>query len=70
MRPANGRPAGRRDVAAMTASFRTDPPFRAEHVGSLLRPDFLRQAYRDFSAGSAAGISTGASIAASILAWD
>ena len=35
----------------MTASFRTNPPFRAEHVGSLLRPDFLRQAYRDFSAG-------------------
>ena len=35
----------------MTESTRTNPPFRAEHVGSLLRPAFLRQAYRDFSAG-------------------
>lgn len=28
------------------------PPFRAEHVGSLLRPAKLRQAFRDFSAGA------------------
>ena len=35
----------------MTAPYRANPPFRAEHVGSLLRPDSLRQAYRDFSGG-------------------
>jgi 5-methyltetrahydropteroyltriglutamate--homocysteine methyltransferase len=27
------------------------PPFRAEHIGSLLRPDFLRRAHRDHIAG-------------------
>ncbi|MBV8513517.1 MAG: hypothetical protein JO289_25415, partial [Xanthobacteraceae bacterium] len=27
------------------------PPFRAEHVGSLLRPPELRQAFRQFSSG-------------------
>ena len=31
--------------------FRTAPPFRAEHVGSLLRPESLRRAYREFSDG-------------------
>ncbi len=35
----------------MAAPYRTDPPFRAEHVGSLLRPDSLRRAFREFSAG-------------------
>ena len=29
----------------------TKPPFRAEHVGSLLRPPELRQAFRQFSNG-------------------
>jgi len=28
-----------------------NPPYRAEHVGSLLRPDKLRRAFREFSAG-------------------
>ena len=32
-------------------SFRTTPPFRADHVGSLLRPPRLRQARDDFVAG-------------------
>ena len=35
----------------MSATHRTNPPYRAEHVGSLLRPDSLRRAFRDFSAG-------------------
>lgn len=30
---------------------RTSPPFRAEHVGSLLRPPALRQAFRDHGEG-------------------
>src|SRR5215475_15849681 len=30
---------------------RTSPPFRADHVGSLLRPPELRQARDDFAAG-------------------
>lgn len=29
----------------------TKPPFRAEHVGSLLRPVSLKQAYQDFAKG-------------------
>ena len=33
----------------MTA--RTRPPFRADHVGSLLRPPALLQAREDFAAG-------------------
>ncbi len=33
----------------MTA--RSNPPFHAEHIGSLLRPDELRRAFRAFSAG-------------------
>jgi 5-methyltetrahydropteroyltriglutamate--homocysteine methyltransferase len=39
-------------------SFRTTPPFRADHVGSLLRPPRLRQARDDFTAGviTAAGL--------------
>ncbi len=28
------------------------PPFRADVVGSYLRPDYLHQARRDFAAGS------------------
>src|ERR1700758_1981568 len=37
---------------------RTSPPFRADHVGSLLRPQRLLQAREDFAAGriSAAGL--------------
>jgi 5-methyltetrahydropteroyltriglutamate--homocysteine methyltransferase len=31
---------------------RTSPPFRADHVGSLLRPPELRQARDDFAAGT------------------
>ena len=30
---------------------RTTPPFRADHVGSLLRPARLHQAREDFAAG-------------------
>ncbi len=33
-------------------SPRTSPPFRADHVGSLLRPPALRQARDDFAAGA------------------
>lgn len=32
-------------------AHRANPPFRAEHIGSLLRPDFLRKAYRDHAEG-------------------
>ena len=32
-------------------SQRTSPPFRADHVGSLLRPQELLQAREDFAAG-------------------
>ena len=32
-------------------SRRTSPPFRADHVGSLLRPKRLLQAREDFAAG-------------------
>ena len=32
-------------------SRRTSPPFRADHVGSLLRPPRLHQARDDFAAG-------------------
>ena len=31
--------------------LRTQPPFRAEHVGSLLRPPALKQARRDRAEG-------------------
>jgi 5-methyltetrahydropteroyltriglutamate--homocysteine methyltransferase len=34
----------------MTAS-RPGPPFRADHVGSLLRPEELKKAFREFGAG-------------------
>ena len=33
-------------------SPRTAPPFRADHVGSLLRPPALLKAREDFKAGS------------------
>ena len=36
---------------ATTAGKRTKPPFRADHVGSLLRPPGLLQAREDFAAG-------------------
>jgi methionine synthase II (cobalamin-independent) len=37
--------------AAMRPGARTSPPFRAEHVGSLLRPRELKEAFRDRAAG-------------------
>jgi 5-methyltetrahydropteroyltriglutamate--homocysteine methyltransferase len=37
--------------AAAVAGRRTKPPFRADHVGSLLRPPRLRQAREDHAAG-------------------
>jgi methionine synthase II (cobalamin-independent) len=37
--------------AATTSTTRTTPPFRADHVGSLLRPARLLQAREDFAAG-------------------
>jgi methionine synthase II (cobalamin-independent) len=36
-------------------SARTAPPFRADHVGSLLRPPELREARADFAAGQISG---------------
>ncbi|HEY6419769.1 MAG TPA: 5-methyltetrahydropteroyltriglutamate--homocysteine S-methyltransferase [Candidatus Binataceae bacterium] len=38
----------------MPTGPRLNPPFRADHVGSLLRPRALKQAFRDFGAGDAA----------------
>ena len=35
----------------MGSTSRTSPPFRADHVGSLLRPPRLHQARDDFAAG-------------------
>ena len=35
----------------MPAAARIDPPFRADHVGSLLRPREIVRAFKDFSAG-------------------
>jgi methionine synthase II (cobalamin-independent) len=32
-------------------AVRTTPPFRADHVGSLLRPQALLQARQEFAAG-------------------
>ena len=37
--------------ARLAMSPRTSPPFRADHVGSLLRPQRLLQAREDFAAG-------------------
>jgi len=34
------------------SAARINPPFRAEHVGSLLRPAKLRRAFREFNEGS------------------
>jgi 5-methyltetrahydropteroyltriglutamate--homocysteine methyltransferase len=34
-----------------TAGRRTSPPFRADHVGSLLRPPELLRAREEFAAG-------------------
>ena len=41
----------RRPGAATMADMRTSPPFRADHVGSLLRPPDLLTAREDFAAG-------------------
>jgi 5-methyltetrahydropteroyltriglutamate--homocysteine methyltransferase len=38
-------------TSAATTGRRTKPPFRADHVGSLLRPAQLLQAREDFAAG-------------------
>ena len=38
-------------ATATKAGARTKPPFRADHVGSLLRPQRLLQARDDFAAG-------------------
>ena len=35
----------------MSAAARANPPFRADHVGSLLRPSEITQAFKDFTAG-------------------
>jgi 5-methyltetrahydropteroyltriglutamate--homocysteine methyltransferase len=35
----------------MTGNAKSAPPFRAEHIGSLLRPPALLQAHRDFAGG-------------------
>ncbi len=37
---------------SITSGRRTSPPFRADHVGSLLRPPELLRAREDFAAGS------------------
>jgi methionine synthase II (cobalamin-independent) len=41
----------RETATAATTGRRTKPPFRADHVGSLLRPPQLLQARDDFAAG-------------------
>ena len=33
-------------------SSRTTPPFRADHVGSLLRPKIINDAFKNYKAGS------------------
>ena len=38
---------------------RTSPPFRADHVGSLLRPPRLLQARTDFAAGRISALAAG-----------
>ncbi|HEY5427703.1 MAG TPA: 5-methyltetrahydropteroyltriglutamate--homocysteine S-methyltransferase [Solirubrobacteraceae bacterium] len=43
------------ETAAITAGRRTTPPFRADHVGSLLRPRRLLQAREDHTAGTLSG---------------
>src|SRR6266567_8551372 len=49
---------GRSEKGIPQMSPRTSPPFRADHVGSLLRPPRLHQAREDFAAGriEAAGL--------------
>src|SRR4029079_6707106 len=42
---------GRSEKGIPQMSRRTSPPFRADHVGSLLRPPRLHQAREDFAAG-------------------
>ena len=37
----------------MTAKLKRNPPFRAEHLGSLLRPDDLLKTRADVEKGSA-----------------
>src|ERR1700761_4783591 len=49
---------GRSEKGIPQMSRRTSPPFRADHVGSLLRPPRLHQAREDLAAGriEAAGL--------------
>ena len=51
-RPRAGAGLTRRPAAATMADMRTSPPFRADHVGSLLRPPDLLAASDDFAAGT------------------
>jgi methionine synthase II (cobalamin-independent) len=43
------------NAAAMSRMPTHHPPFRADHIGSLLRPAGLRQAFRAFHAGELDG---------------
>ena len=36
----------------MTGTFKSNPPFKADHVGSLLRPRELIQAFMDYASGN------------------
>jgi methionine synthase II (cobalamin-independent) len=45
----------RETATAATTGRRTKPPFRADHVGSLLRPPQLLRAREDFASGSIDG---------------
>src|SRR3954447_18244492 len=51
MRAATHGPANAPPRAATTPRMRTEPPFRADHVGSLLRPKELLKAREDHAAG-------------------
>src|SRR3954447_16486499 len=51
MRAATHGPANAPPRAATTPRMRTEPPFRADHVGSLLRPPELLKAREDHAAG-------------------
>ena len=39
-------------IGEIVMPLRTQPPFRADHVGSLLRPPDVRQAREDYQAGT------------------
>src|SRR6202011_4793235 len=50
-RPSRAPPLSPIPVRSRPVTRRTSPPFRADHVGSLLRPRRLLQAREDFAAG-------------------